>query len=81
MMFGTLFAQLGLTKPFHETLDKRQCTLHANALTSKWMMALKYHHVCERYVAVLQVMYDASGVRLHAEAGHCPEYHNQPVAS
>ena len=27
---------------------------------------LKSVHVCERHVAVLQVMYDASGVRLHA---------------
>lgn len=27
---------------------------------------LKSFHVCERQVAVLQVMYDASGVRLHA---------------
>lgn len=76
MMLGTLFEQLCLTECFHEKLGKRQFNMYANGLTSKWMMAFNYPcfscnrlksvHACEMDVAVLQVMYDASGVRLHA---------------
>ncbi len=42
LMLGTLFAQLCLTKCVHETLDKWQCNLYANVLTSNWMTALHY---------------------------------------
>ena len=71
LMLGTLFAQLGLTECFNigemAMQFVRECADKQMVATFDYpSFSCNRLNPCERHVAVLQVMYDASGVRLHA---------------